>query len=529
MQLMIRIIFIGCVLSAALFAHQDSPDDQVLFFDAKKKVMSEAYLDAINDLEKLVDSYPESRYVDDAKFWIGYCLEKIPERQIEAFKAFQLVVSNFPASSWADDALAHQIMLAEQFVRNGKEEYRDVLEKQLDNSNEDVQYQAAISLGKLGDQQALPALREMQQVERWRSTASELLRNFENDASVPGLENYSVFGPGIPEYRRENPEDIVLPSEGIDLLTIQPERYRHYRSMLKTDKDWQLPELVDFGLWHILNIEEFADYNGLSSTFDRREWLRKFWKENDPTPTTEKNELKDEFVKRIVYAHQHFSEPMKSKKQQYLEDQYLMTGVPRAPWDSRGEMYVKFGNPDHRGVLALSRERWNYGRYQISFIIKKHVTNIYGNGIQGNSFLARLGPAYDQSEMVRANYIDREQFHFMADYQKKMIEGLEVQVKPGSSGSSEIRLQVPLAEFKPERENEIYRKQLRYTIVAFNEDMDETKRISERTSIESPSRGKKVPLTAIIALPAGEYQIGIRVEDPESGLLAIAKTELSVK
>ena len=529
MQLTIRHILIFCLMWGSLLqAHQDAPADQELFFDAKRKVMAEDYQAAIDELEQLVSDFPKSRYVDDAKFWIGFCLEKMPERQSDAYEAFTLLVNTYPTSSWVDDAVAHQIMLAEHFVRNGQEEYREVLEEQLGNSDEDVHYQAAISLGKLGDQVALPALREMQNMERWRSTAAELLRNFDTDASVQSNENYSIFGPSMTDLEISDPlaEESTA---GIDLLTIQPERYRYYRNMLKAESGWGNEELADFGLWHILDIEQFADYYQLTARYDRREWLRKFWKENDPTPTTEKNELKDEFDRRVVYANRHFAETVNKNDKQYLEDQYLIGGVRRAPWDSRGELYVKFGSPDHRGVLALGRERWNYGRYQITFIVKKHITNIYGNGLKGNSLLARLGPAYDQSDYVSTNFIDREQFHFVAEYQQRLVEGFEVQTALTGGASTEVRLQVPLGEFQPERRNDRYVRKLRYTIVAHDEDMNEVRRISEVVELESSSRGKKVPVTALLSLPQGEYQIGARIEDPVTRQLGIARTELVVE
>ena len=62
---------------------------------------------------------------------------------------------------------------------------------------------------------------------------------------------------------------------------------------------------------------------------EKRAFLGLFWRERDPTPTTPVNERKLEHYRRVNYAIQNFSEG-------------------RMPWDARGDVYVRFGHPDHR-------------------------------------------------------------------------------------------------------------------------------------------------------------------------------------
>ena len=67
---------------------------------------------------------------------------------------------------------------------------------------------------------------------------------------------------------------------------------------------------------------------------DRNAYLTRFWGDRDPDLTTAANERQLEHYRRVWFARQHFA---KAKQ----------------PWDTRGEMYVRFGEPDHR-----SRSDW---------------------------------------------------------------------------------------------------------------------------------------------------------------------------
>ena len=62
---------------------------------------------------------------------------------------------------------------------------------------------------------------------------------------------------------------------------------------------------------------------------EKRAFIGLFWRKIDPTPTTPVNERRLEHYRRVNYAIQNFSEG-------------------RIPWDRRGDVYVRFGHPDHR-------------------------------------------------------------------------------------------------------------------------------------------------------------------------------------
>ncbi len=76
---------------------------------------------------------------------------------------------------------------------------------------------------------------------------------------------------------------------------------------------------------HIASSEELKSLGEAEGT-DRADYLERFWNSKDPDLSTPVNERQLEHYRRVWYALTEFS---KSKK----------------PWDARGEVYIRFGNP----------------------------------------------------------------------------------------------------------------------------------------------------------------------------------------
>ncbi len=74
--------------------------------------------------------------------------------------------------------------------------------------------------------------------------------------------------------------------------------------------------------------QEAAEYEALSPD-QQADFVRMFWQRRDPTPATPGNERLVEHYRRVLYAMRHFS-----------------TG--RKPWDTRGEIYIRYGEPAHK-------------------------------------------------------------------------------------------------------------------------------------------------------------------------------------
>ena len=82
-----------------------------------------------------------------------------------------------------------------------------------------------------------------------------------------------------------------------------------------------------------------------------------FWKRRDPTPETERNELKDEFLRRVEYANTHFSSP-------------LVKGYK----SDRGRVYIKLGPPDEREYHPFELE---YPAYEIWYYYSLNLTLVF--------------------------------------------------------------------------------------------------------------------------------------------------------
>jgi len=92
----------------------------------------------------------------------------------------------------------------------------------------------------------------------------------------------------------------------------------------------------------IMTAGEIGIYKRLPDKESREEFIEEFWRIRDPNPTTEENEGKIEFEKRIDYANRWFGtwNPDRGKEMYRDRDEYL-------GWNTdRGRMYIILGPPD---------------------------------------------------------------------------------------------------------------------------------------------------------------------------------------
>ena len=81
---------------------------------------------------------------------------------------------------------------------------------------------------------------------------------------------------------------------------------------------------------------------------EKQAFFRRFWKRMDPNPETEKNELMDEYYRRVNYANRYFTSP------------------GEAGWKSdRGRIFIKFGQPDdvERHPFEINSQPFEIWRY----------------------------------------------------------------------------------------------------------------------------------------------------------------------
>jgi len=527
-------------------------DERDMFLDAKKKCLTQEWREAINLMEEFLEKYPGSRHADDAKFWIGYCQEKIPGRLGDAFFTYEALVRGFPESPWVNDALVHQIGLAEQFVRDGKEQYRRFLSEQLQSAQSDISNRAAISLGKIGDPQVLPMLEKMKNDADLGPMAvrlSEILKQLPAEEKEPADTSERdlrlVYKRDLEKLSKPvKPEE---PPEREGILWFNTQRYEQYRSMLRKDNDWSKHELEQFAMWHILDGDKFEEYRHLTNEFDRKEWRRKFWKALDPTPTTEVNELKEEFDRRVTYSRAHFSDYWNYTNFRYLPDQHLREGWYHAPWDARGELYIKYGEPDTRSVYGWHTEEWIYYRYGVDFIVKQYMTNIYGNAINAGSMTRMMhseaGFPYpsdyqvyypwmsaEQQETLDwntwntyldANFVYKNEIRYEHNYGGEPINDFKMAVTPQTDRLL-IKYSFPAEEFKLLSVENRFRVTYTEHITILDEDLKEIYHNEiERDIRDIPDEDYDIEQQSTIGLKPGNYRISIRLKDLHSSKIGI--------
>jgi hypothetical protein len=548
----LSLIFLQFFLSAA--SAQEETEIRTLYQQANLKCASQEWGDAIPLFQKLLDKYPNSKYEDDAQFWIGYCLEKDPARKPQAFAAFSQVVTKFPDSPYADDAVGFQIDLAEQFVLAGKEDYRDFLHNELKKEMGNMQARAAIALGRIGDPAALPFLEKMVENEDYGKLARDL-------AALLQINRMPVEGPKQVVEEAEIQSAYEEKKDGIEkdksFLWFGSARYEQYQSMLKVDVNWTGDELYDFALWHIVTTDEFKKYKGLPSVAGKTEWLRKYWKRNDPTPTSPENERETEFRRRVKYASENFSELWKSSEFKYMPDQFLRPDWPHAPWDARGELYIKYGEPDARSNQGWQMEAWTYYRYGVDFLVRSYMTNIYGKAILPGEMSMRRYQLYGQrgqtypdppplssvtqqnfgiwnslESFMQANFIFKNEMRYEHDYQANPIRHIKLSLEKQAEGEKEglvYHYRIPAGEFKMIPKSGAFEVRFREIYCILDEELHEVARHDLIRNINKiPDDNYLLEEKIRFNLPAGKYTFYLHLEDLNEKNLGVFSQQFEV-
>ncbi len=108
-------------------------------------------------------------------------------------------------------------------------------------------------------------------------------------------------------------------------------------------------DVLDAAFQLLLDDDEKKAYNLVTDYRDKLLWRERYWREHDPTPTTPRNERREEHYRRIRYARQWFAGYAANR-----------IGV-----DDRGVVYIRYGEPDSRYRQAgtgpiRSNESWAY-------------------------------------------------------------------------------------------------------------------------------------------------------------------------
>jgi GWxTD domain-containing protein len=102
-------------------------------------------------------------------------------------------------------------------------------------------------------------------------------------------------------------------------------------SMLN-DEHW-----IDTPIRYLLFPAQRKEYTTFTTNAERSAFIEAFWKQLDPTPTTEVNELRDEFERRVAFADANFATPKQAGR-----------------FTERAAVFTFLGAPTYAGVKELA-------------------------------------------------------------------------------------------------------------------------------------------------------------------------------
>jgi GWxTD domain-containing protein len=170
---------------------------------------------------------------------------------------------------------------------------------------------------------------------------------------------------------------------------------------------------------YLINQDERKAFLALPAS-ERQNFIDEFWKKRDPDPSTELNEFKVEYYKRIDEANHLFRE---GTTEGWLQD--------------RGRLYILLGPPDNRetyprGVTfyGVPTEIWYYGFFPVVFI---------DDNWTGNYRLEPLSPV----QIGLINKTQVEQLPKQISEERKEVLDARFEVEPIKEGEALLRLKIP--------------------------------------------------------------------------------------
>jgi GWxTD domain-containing protein len=298
-----------------------------------------------------------------------------------------------------------------------------------------------------------------------------------------------------------------------------------------------------YELGYIGTKDELNEFMTLQTDEQREDFLRRFWKRRDPTPTTEINERKIEHERRVRYADQHFKAP----------------GADF--WDDRGMIYIKYGEPEYIeekalgetgqsasspccGGIAIGRsrkfdlpegtryswEKWYYEKYglRFDFVQRGNTYRLVADEDIESSIHLTVAQALAAVPISQASKLyeqQREPPIFEPKYEGKHLAAvLDLATFKGKDGKGHVELYygVPFKEFK-EGGGE---RKLELSAVVLDENETEIARKKESRSffvppLASPNQFFLDELE--FDIPPGNYILALRLEDKQAKKLGIYK------
>jgi len=278
---------------------------------------------------------------------------------------------------------------------------------------------------------------------------------------------------------------------------------------------------------HLASAEEWAVLDTLSAG-QLPGYVGLFWKRRDPTPTTEVNEFKDQFHDRVQWAATWFR----------------WGNVDGPAWDIRGDVWIKYGEPDARGPIVARNERFAgpVAGPVVDFLGEQEVWQYFRENLR-MQFQIDLGrmehvPYIDlslQEQPLGRYYDDRYDIHVSPVLYDPApgVQHLDVALNAYPfrrvDGRYDLYVATSARMDRLARSTGYRKSELEYTVhvVAFATDLTEVWRDSVRVrrTLEGRHKGELIAHQWATELPSGLYIVGIEIAAASGRKHAAARRE----
>lgn len=409
--LMCTLLVISSSATAATVQAQETESEEETYLRARDFNLRGDWDKAVELYRQIADG--DSPRAPEAAFYLGLCLENLPGRDEEAYQVFEALQKNHPDNPIAEKALSHQIILA-GLLGEKIRSYREFLVRMLDSEEPAVRWEAALSLARYGDERTVDSMREV-------------LQKGNRDQQIMALERIPNFDLDIAERlardaRRRSPDpDIQAQAASLEesLKASRDERRRMER-MLTRDKKllmetirrkgdtWTEEELLTQALFHIMPGRTFANYVQGNAAEKLRIYENFISDVDRRNRSMDRPEIEQELQRRIDYAVSTYGEPWRATRSRFDAQEWLTPDNAFAPWDARGELYIRYGEPSDIYIIGNNIVEWYYANLRVDFTIHEYKLNFFLNAIYPGRASQQDYPA----GQVQANYINTPRIEF---------------------------------------------------------------------------------------------------------------------
>jgi hypothetical protein len=171
---------------------------------------------------------------------------------------------------------------------------------------------------------------------------------------------------------------------------------------------WTEEELLTQALFHIMPSRTFANYVQGNAAEKLRIYENFIGDIDRQNRSMRRQEIEQELHRRIDIAASTYGEPWRATRSRFDAQEWLTPDNAFAPWDARGELLVRYGEPTDIYIIGNNIVEWNYAGLRVDFTIHEYKLNFFLNAIYPGRASQQDYPAGH----VQANYISIPRIEF---------------------------------------------------------------------------------------------------------------------